>query len=270
MFVVAGMSNLYAQQNRGQGGQRNLQCKKGKAFNLTEEQKEQMKEVRTRYAKQSLNIKNELNELRAKQKTLVSAEQPNKSKVYANIDKMTTLKKELQVQKLDMRLEMHSFLSEEQLLRADFKANHRKGMKQGHRGKRAMAQGMHAKAKKEHVQAIKDMKADKGKRNMLDLSEEQKGQMKELRLAHLKDTKSLRDEAEELRLKQRNLMTDEDPDKSILLANVKRLSDIQNSLVKKKFDHQMEVRKILNEDQLVLFLSRAGKGKAFHKGHRGW
>ena len=72
MFVVAGMSNLYAQQNRGKGGQQGERCQ------LTEEQKEKMKEVRTKYAKQTLDIQNELNELSAKQKTLVSAENPNK------------------------------------------------------------------------------------------------------------------------------------------------------------------------------------------------
>ncbi|WP_171597308.1 Spy/CpxP family protein refolding chaperone [Marinifilum caeruleilacunae] len=269
MFVVAGMSNLYAQQNRGERGQR------GERLNLTEEQKEQMKELRTKYAKQSLDIKNELNELRAKQKTLVSAEKPNQSQVYANIDKMTALKKELSLQKIDMRLESRSFLTDEQLMRADMMQKHRKGMKQGRGAKKGMAQGrMHGKRGHGQMQGRKamgeqkGMQAGKGKRNMLDLSEEQQEKMKELRLAHMKETKSLRNEAEELRLKQKNLMTDENPDKSVLVANANRLSDIQNSLAKMKFDHQMEVREILDEDQLVLFLSRGGKGKGFQRGHR--
>ena len=269
MFVVAGMSNLYAQQNRGERGQRSEQCRKGMLCNLSDAQKEQMKEIRIKYAKQTLDIKNELNELRAKQKTLVSAEKPNKPQVYANIDKMTALKKELHLQKLDMRMEMRSFLTEEQLLRADARPNHRKGMKQGRGGKKGMAQGrMHGKRGESHKQEQRGMRADKGKRNMLDLSDDQQTKMKELRLAHMKDTKLLRDEVEELSLKQRNLMTDENPDKSVLVANVKRLADIQNTLSKKRFEHQMDVREILDEDQLVIFMSRAGKG--FHKGHRKW
>ncbi|WP_282015888.1 Spy/CpxP family protein refolding chaperone [Marinifilum flexuosum] len=277
MFVVAGMSNLYAQQNRGQRGQRSEQCRKGMRCNLSDSQKEQMKEVRTKYAKQTLDIKNELNELQAKQQTLVSAEKPNQSQVYANIDKMTALKKELHLQKLDMRMEMRSFLTEEQLLRADARPNHRKGMKQGRGGKKGMAQGrMHGKRGHGQMQgkrgmgAQKGMQAGKGKRNMLDLSDDQQAKMKELRLAHMKDTKSLRDEAEELRLKQRNLMTDENPDKKVLIANVNRLADIQNTLAKKRYEHQMEVREILDEDQLVIFMSRAGKGKGFHRGHGKW
>ena len=180
---------------------------------------------------------------------------------------MTALKKELSLQKLEMKLEAHTFLTEEQLLRADARQNNRKGMKQGRSGKKGMSQGrMHGNAQmkgQRGMGANKGMQAGKGKRNMLDLSDEQQTKMKELRLAHMKDTKSLRDEAEELRLKQRNLMTDENPDKSTLIANVNRLSDIQNNLAKKRFDHQMEVREILDEDQLVLFLSRAGKGKGF-------
>lgn len=275
MFVVAGMSNLYAQQNRGQRGQRKVECQKGERCNLSDAQKEQMKEARTKYAKQTLDIKNELNELQAKQQTLVSAEKPNQSQVYANIDKMTALKKELHLQKLDMRMEMRSFLTEEQLLRADARPNHCKGMKQGRGGKKGMAQGrMHGKRGHGQMQgkrgmgAQKGMQAGKGKRNMLDLSDDQQTKMKELRLAHMKDTKSLRDEAEELRLKQRNLMTDENPDMKVLVANVNRLADIQNTLAKKKFDHKMEVRQILDEDQLVIFMSRAGKG--FHRGHNRW
>jgi hypothetical protein len=271
MFVVAGMSNLYAQQNRGERGQRNEQCRKGEFCNLSDEQKEQMKEVRVKYAKESLDIKNELNELRAKQKTLVSAENPNKKEVYANIDKMTSLKKELQLQRLDMRLEMNSFLSDEQLLRIDAKLGHGKGMKQARGGKQRMADGrMHGKRNKGHMKGQKGMQDGMRKGNMLDLSEEQQSKMKELRLAHMKDTKSLRDEAEELRLKQRNLMTDENPDKKVLIANVKRLADIQNALAKKRYEHQMEVREILDEDQLVIFMSRAGKGKGFHRGHNRW
>lgn len=277
MFVVAGMSNLYAQQNRGERGQRSDQCRKGMRCNLSDAQKEQMKEVRVKYAKQSLDIKNELNELRAKQKTLVSAEKPNKSQVYANIDKMTALKKELHLQKLDMRMEMRSFLTEEQLLRADARPSHRKGMKQGRGGNDGMTQGrMHGKHAHGQMQGRKGMGAQKGmhagkaKRNMLDLSDDQQAKMKDLRLAHMKDTKSLRDEAEELRLKQRNLMTDENPDKKVLIANVKRLADIQNALAKKRYEHQMEVREILDEDQLVIFMSRAGKGKGFHRGHNRW
>ena len=39
------------------------------------------------------------------------------------------------------------------------------------------------------------------------LSDEQKEQMKELRIAHQKDTKELKNELEEIRLKQKHLMT---------------------------------------------------------------
>ena len=270
MFFVAGTTSLYAQQGR-KG--RNMQ-----KSTLTDEQKEQMKEVRIKHASETKDLRNELNELQARQKTLVSANQPNKKEVYANIDKMSSIKKELNLQRVDMRLEMRSFLSEEQLIRVGNRSGFKHGMKRGKHGQKGMRQGRgngkgHAANCDKQVcdgtgVGTKGKGANMQKRNLLDLSDEQKEQMKELRIAHQKDTKSLRDEAELIRLKQKQMMTSENPSMSDLKANVNSLSDIQNQLAKKRFDNQLEIRKILDEDQLVLFLNRPAKGKGFKHGRR--
>jgi len=267
MFFAAGTTSLFAQQGR-KG--RNMQ-----KSTLSEEQKEQMKEVRIKHASKTKDLRNELNELQARQKTLVSANQPNKKEVYANIDKMSSIKKELNLTRIDMRLEMRSFLDEEQLLRVGNRSGFKNGMN-GKHGQKGMRQGRgHGKRHAANCDkqvcdgtgvGAKGKGANMQKRNMLDLSDEQKTQMKDLRIAHMKDTKSLRDEAELIRLKQKQMMTSENPSMSDLKTNVNRLSEIQNQLAKKRFDNQLEIRKILDEDQLVLFLNRPGKG--FKQGRR--
>ena len=254
MLAIATSSVVYAQAKRGQRGQK---C------NLSEEQQAQMKTVRVKYAEKTLTIKNELNELRARQHSLVSAVEPNQNEVFANVDKMTDLKKKLRLHNLNMHLEMNAFLDESQLIMKDARMNrgsryhsgkgnrssHRKGRMQGQNGKGSLNCGAGSK---------------EGRFNYLDLDENQKEKLKDMHVAHLTDTKSLRDEAEEIRVKQKNLMTSKNPDEAVLKSNVNRLADIQNSLAKKRFDHQMKIREILDKDQLVLFLNHRGKRKTFH------
>lgn len=281
MFFVAGTTSLYAQRGQRQG--RNAQ----KSI-LSANQKEQMKEVRIKYASETKDLYNQLNELQAHQQTLVSANKPNKSEVYANIDKMSAIKKELNLKRLDMRIDMRSSLNEEQLMCVGNRSGRyamKRGQKQAQRGKQGMRQGREQGMRQGRRQGnFQDNEgkqfAQRGQRenrgqmqrgrkgqmhrgNMLNLSDEQKTQMKELRFANVKDTKILRDEAEVLRLKQRQMMTSENPDKGILISNVNSLSKIITQLAKKRFDNRLEMRKILDEDQLVLFLSHSGNRKGF-------
>jgi Spy/CpxP family protein refolding chaperone len=106
--------------------------------------------------------------------------------------------------------------------------------------------------------------AEKGKQrgvNILDLSEEQQKQMTAIKLACKKSTQNLREEMQELRLKQKHLLNDEVPNKSQIFSNLDRISSIQNQLAKERVLSQKEIRSILDEDQLVLFLSKPHKMK---------
>ena len=97
--------------------------------------------------------------------------------------------------------------------------------------------------------------------NALGLSEGQQEQMKSLKLEHKKATQNLREEMQELRLKQKHLLNDENPKKNEIFSNLDRISVIQNQLAKERVASQKEIRNILDEDQLVLFLSKAHKMK---------
>ncbi len=270
MLTAFGVLNLNAQPTKQQG----ICCEKN--CKLSDNQKEQMKAVRSKYAMEILHLKNQFNELRAKQRTLTLVENPKKKEVYANIDKMTETKKNLDLLKLDMKLEMNSLLTTEQLLNADRKPMRKGGQGMAHkqadfRKTKGHQNGKCSKAKSKqhesgkrskmcHTEMGKEdkmcQKSGKTRNNCSELNENQKEKMKELRLAHLENTKALRDEAEEIRVKQRNLMTTTNVKKSLMINQVNRLAEISNNLNKKRFDYEMEIRNLLDKDQLVSFLNR--------------
>ena len=277
-FLFLGMSGLQAQQEKRDFKQRGDQTSV-----LNEVQKEQMKEARIAFAKATIDLKNELGELHAKQRTLFSAEKPNMKEIYANADKISELKNQIKKEEIGMKLDIRSFLTEEQQMKMAKHSKHRKGVmrdKKGQMGqanraemgraKQGMRKGDRGEQQGKKGNGIKQ-KAGKqmGKdRNMLGLSDEQKVQMKEIRVAHLKETKELKNELEVIRLKQKHLMTAEKVDKNSIMDNVDRLSNIQNQLAKKQIDNKMEIREILTEDQLVLFMSHPKGKKGFAKRHK--
>ena len=277
-FLFLGMSGLQAQQEKRDFKQRGDQTSV-----LNEVQKEQMKEARIAFAKATIDLKNELGELHAKQRTLFSAEKPNMKEIYANADKISELKNQIKKEEIGMKLDIRSFLTEEQQMKMAKHSKHRKGVmrdKKGQMGqanraemgraKQGMRKGDRGEQQGKKGYGIKQ-KAGKqmGKdRNMLDLSDEQKAQMKEIRVAHLKETKELKNELEVIRLKQKHLMTAEKVDKNSIMDNVDRLSNIQNQLAEKQIDNKMEIREILTEDQLVLFMSHPKGKKGFAKRHK--
>ncbi|BAX79949.1 periplasmic heavy metal sensor [Labilibaculum antarcticum] len=270
--------------------QRNMRSKKDcpKGIEFSDQQKEQIKESKIEFAKATKDLKNELNELRAHQKTLMSAEKPDLKAIYSNIDKASALKSQLRKEQIAMKLDVKSVLTDDQKVMMANRPARNKGMRQG--GKDRMTKGQ-GRMNRDAVcdkggmaqgqrfgngngngkgSGAKGMKQGRQNNNWMNFSDEQKGQMKEFRTAHMKESKSLRDEAEELQLKQEHLMTSENIDKKLIMENVDRLSGIQNKLDKMKVDQKMEMRKILTEDQLTLFLSHSGMGRGFGngKGHR--
>lgn len=82
--------------------------------NLTEEQQEQIKAFRLDHAKTTLPIRNQVNELEAKLKTLTSADELNKNEVGRVIDNLSDLKAELMKQRVAHMEDVKSVLTEEQ------------------------------------------------------------------------------------------------------------------------------------------------------------
>jgi len=220
---------------------------------LTDAQKEELKAARIEFAKATIDVKNELNELKAHQKTLMSAEKLDEKKVFENIDNMTALKKQLMEERINMGLATSGLLDEDQKMHRHM------------RGDRSKMRAQHMKSGKGQMhKGERRAFAEKGKHrvvNALDLSEEQQKQMKAIKLECKKSTQNLREEMQELRLKQKHLLNDEEPNRNEIFSNLDRISSIQNQLAKERVLSQKEIRNILDEDQLVLFLSKPHKMK---------
>jgi len=234
-----------------QAQQRNRAERKQKArVQLTDVQKKELRAAKVEFAKATIDVKNELNELKAYQRTLMSSENLNEKKIFENIDKMTVLKKQLMEERVNMRLATSGLLGEDQRMHRHMRSD---------RSKMRTSQMNHRKC------PMQKRDCDKGRKqrvvNALGLSETQQKQMKTLRSEHKKASQNLREEMQELRLKQKHLLNDDQPNKKVIFSNIDRISSIQNQLAKERVANQKEIRKILDEDQLILFLSRPHKMK---------
>ena len=110
----------------------------GNGLNLTDAQKEAFKQNRLAAQKQLQPIRNELGEAEAHQKTLISAEKPDLAAINKNIEKIGSLRVEIEKIRAKSRLDMRAQLTEEQRLKFDaFKGylGNGEGMK-SHRGMR--------------------------------------------------------------------------------------------------------------------------------------
>ncbi len=246
---------------------------------LTEAQKEELKAAKIQFAKATLNVKNELNELQANQRTLMSAERLDEKKIYENIDKISVLKRQLAEEKINFNLATVDVGGKQQNCGRGNKMTCSKMKGQQMEGKQSKMQkgnGERFAQKRQEVNTRRgemhrgDMKGiaqkrKQGSMNALGLSEEQKEQMKAVKIEHKKATEDLREEMEVLRLKQKHLLNDENINKKELASNLDRISVVQNQLAKESVGVQKEIRKILDKDQLVLFLSKShkkGKGRS--------
>ena len=88
-------------------------------LNLTDIQKESFKQSMMAMQKELKPLRNELGELNAHQKTLVSADQPDFKAINTNLDKIGDLKTEMAKIQVKHHLEMRALLTEEQQLKFD-------------------------------------------------------------------------------------------------------------------------------------------------------
>jgi len=110
----------------------------------------------------------------------------------------------------------------------------------------------------------------------LDLTEEQQDQMKDLRYAHGKTMIDLRGNMKSAQLDLRKLKTDDEPNKKKIYAQIDQVGKARTAMDKAQVDHQLEVRKVLTEDQYKIFMNkmsrrdghRQGMGNKRDPGHR--
>ncbi len=91
---------------------------------FTEEQMEQVKAIRLETSKEIKPLRNQLNELQARQQTLSTADKPDMNAIYKNIDEISEVQAWIQKKMAKQQQDIRSLLSDEQKLKFDA----RKGM----------------------------------------------------------------------------------------------------------------------------------------------
>lgn len=118
--------------------QKDAKPSKGKQFkalmemaDLTENQRESIKEIHIKHLKSTKSLKNEMGEKEAKLKTLQSADQPNKKNILAIATDIGDIKKALYVARVETHMETRSLLTEDQKVMFDSMRQHKRGGKGG-------------------------------------------------------------------------------------------------------------------------------------------
>lgn len=225
---------------------------------LTSQPKSKVKELRVDYLKETKEVRNRLDELKVRQHILVTAENPDLKKIYANIDKITQNQEILMKSWVKKYVAAQdAFADEPAIMKLDRECGQSCNTRE--RGCREV-QCKSSNCKKSNC------KGQGGRRDMLQLSDEQKEQMTKLRVDHSKAIKPLKDKMRELKSKQMNMMGSDGPDMKGLMANVEELISIRNKVMKKKVAHRMQVRNLLNEDQRILWNETTKNKKECKKG----
>ena len=118
-LLTIGTSNGFAQRGMGRGmgegyGPNQTEGKASychKIPNLTEEQKTQIEALRVKHMKSTTDLKNQMNEKRARLRTLESAENPNLGDINKTIDEITAIKATLMKNRAAHRAEISKLLS---------------------------------------------------------------------------------------------------------------------------------------------------------------
>jgi len=115
--------NKEMQMNDHQRGPKN-------GMSLTDAQRDAFKKSRLEMQKQLQPLRNELGEVKAHQKTLMTADKPDMNNINKNIDKLGSIRVEMAKIMVQHRLDMRTQLTEEQRLLFD---THKGRMMQQHR-----------------------------------------------------------------------------------------------------------------------------------------
>jgi Spy/CpxP family protein refolding chaperone len=84
--------------------------------NLTDDQKAKIKDLKTQLAKETLPLKNQLGELKAKERTLTTAATPDMKAINANIDEITTVRGKIMKATEGTNQKIRALLTDEQKL----------------------------------------------------------------------------------------------------------------------------------------------------------
>lgn len=100
------------------------------------------------------------------------------------------------------------------------------------------------------------------------LTDEQKTAIQKLRLANQKEMQGLKNQLAENRAHYHTLMTADKPDMNAINKNIDEYSAIRTTMMKSQAAHIQDVRKLLTDEQRLVFDSHRGmRGRASHNSY---
>lgn len=121
IFMMTGLNNIQAQRGAGNGyGKGNGLNKNGgqgvcqNIPDLTDEQGEQIKKLKTAHMKEMLVLRNQMGELKAKKRTLSTGDNVDTKVANANIDEITKLQNTIMKKQFKHRQDIRNLLTEDQ------------------------------------------------------------------------------------------------------------------------------------------------------------
>lgn len=109
-------------------------CKK---LNLTAEQEASFKKINLQSSKNVLPLKNKLNELKAKQRTLMTVDNVNRTAVVNVVQEICSVMKEIYIIRTNRTIDLRNLLTDEQKMIFDNrKGNHKHGKGNGRKHRR--------------------------------------------------------------------------------------------------------------------------------------
>ncbi len=99
-----------------------------------------------------------------------------------------------------------------------------------------------------------------------DLTDDQKDKMEKLHLNMMKEALPIRNQLNENRAKYKTLSTGDNVDLKAVNKLIDENAKLQSDLKKKAAANHQEVRKLLTDDQRIVFDTRAGQRRGFRQG----
>ncbi len=103
--------------------------------------------------------------------------------------------------------------------------------------------------------------------NLPNLTEDQQNKMNKMRTANMKEMLQFRNTMAEKKAHLNTLRTADKADMNAINKLIDEMGAMKITMMKKREAHRQEVRKILTEEQRVIFDSRGGQGFKGGKGH---
>ncbi|MCG8582069.1 MAG: hypothetical protein MI866_19240 [Bacteroidales bacterium] len=265
-------TTISAQRNQKQGyrSPKNAQKQECRINNLTDEQKDYIKQERVKFQSEIQVDRNKLGELTAQKRTLETTEPVNQKNLDKVLAEINTVKTNMAKKKVRHQQAIKSQLNDEQLVAFEqFVSNKGRRMGKGHgpEGRRNFDCSGNAdcpqmqgrkKGHRGNAQGNMNSKQGQGRRgygrnSKYMLSEELQEQLKTARLDLMKQQQPLNNQLNELKAQYKSITYGKEIDLKKVDKNLDEQASLQLKLAKMRSKHKLAIRSKLSDEEKIWF-----------------